>query len=180
MSTKKLRDAIEALRAVSPRLNSITDLANETVRDVERFLNEECSIGIPASLKIDEDVERGIVTFLEYRRVGPRFRIAVVVIREDGEEELFAKPWADCARDEKLKSFNFLPELLAAIAFLAHKQINPVESTTKAIAAAVAALQQSKASTGTTQEVKAQGVTKADSAPRPKNPAADHDAGTPH
>ena len=48
--TKELRDSIEKIRALAPKLNAATDAAQAIVTRVEAFLNDECSIGIPAEV----------------------------------------------------------------------------------------------------------------------------------
>src|SRR5262245_14975669 len=112
MPSKNLRESLETLRKLTPRINAVTDLAAETVREVESFLSDECSAGIPARvLAEDYDPSSEAGLFLEYRRVGSRFRIAVVELAEDGSDE-FEKPWTDCARTLKLKTFRLLPTLL--------------------------------------------------------------------
>jgi hypothetical protein len=138
MSVPTARSAIESLRSLTPRLNAATDLANKTVRDAEEFLNEECSAGIPACVQFRSS-ENGPGYFLEYKRIGQRFRIAVVQATDEGRE-LSVRPWSDCTRDEKLESFKKLPELLARIAKDVETMVNEAESTAKAVAASLAGL----------------------------------------
>ena len=53
-----LPDAIASLRELSPQLNEATDEAAAVVSDVEKFLNEECSIGLPVRVEIaSEDMK---------------------------------------------------------------------------------------------------------------------------
>lgn len=138
-----LRNAIDSLRNLSPRLNKITDEANDIVRDVESFLNEECSIGVTACVNVEYfgDPNEGSSggRYLEYRRVGPRFRIAIVVADENGED-VSVKPWADSPRHEKLDSFKVLPDLIGEIAKKVEESIAAVENTTKSVASTLATL----------------------------------------
>jgi hypothetical protein len=141
-----LRDAIQALRTLSPRLNKVTDEANQIVRDVEAFLNEECSIGVTAVVNFqylghpDDGPCGGL--YLEYRRVGGKFRIAIVESDVDGED-VSVKPWADSPRHEKLDSFKVLPELIREIASKVEESISDTEKTTKEIASTLAPLRKS-------------------------------------
>lgn len=137
-----LRDAMESLRSQSPRLNKITDLANETVREIEAFLNDECSIGVTAVVKMQGDPEGPEGTYLEYRRVGPRFRIAIVESDDDGRDTS-VKAWADCPRAVKLDTFKLLPQLMTSIAQRVEKQIAEAEQTANAAAEIIAELRQS-------------------------------------
>ena len=137
-----LPDAVQSLRSISPRLNAITDRANETVRDVEQFLNDECSIGLPAFTVIsfdNGDEEDYAGTYLGYVRVGPKYRIAVATL-DNASNIQSVKPWTDCSREEKLESFGKLPDLLARIAERAEEQIQTAEKAAKTVADTLAAL----------------------------------------
>lgn len=109
-----LPKAIERLRDSSTLLNRVTDEAANLIKQVEHFLNHECSLGIPASVEIDS---RGTwCEWLEYRRVGPYFRIAVVMGDvEEGPENFSIKPWSECSRKVKLDSIDKIPELINKI-----------------------------------------------------------------
>jgi hypothetical protein len=137
MSEKKLREAVESLRNLTPRLNAVTDLANETVRNVENFLNDQLSLGIPACVLVsaeddDDDDDDPAGTYLEYRRVGPRFRIAVVVTDSLGRDATI-KAWSDCSRTEKLSTFKKLPELLTKLATQVAEDILNAEQAAKEV-----------------------------------------------
>lgn len=127
MPPKELREAVESLRSLAPRLNKITDEANEIVRSVEQFLNEECSVGISAHFRYKDfegTTDGGV--FLEYRRVGQKYRIAIVEA-DDNYRDTSVKPWADSSRQDKLESFPYLPELLRHIAEKVSEQVQKVE-----------------------------------------------------
>ena len=99
--SKKLRKAIDALREVSPRLNDSTTAANEVVERVERFLNDECSIGLPCWIAIakgdtDEDVPGDRHLWLGYDRINGRFCIAIE--RLDAASEASEKAHLDAIR----------------------------------------------------------------------------------
>src|SRR5687768_10043052 len=75
--TADLSAAIAKLRQLSPKLNHVTDEANQVVSMVERFLNEECRIGIPCAVMAWAGDENDDTGFLAYDRHGGRFRIVV-------------------------------------------------------------------------------------------------------
>jgi hypothetical protein len=139
LPAKNLAESIQSLRNSTPRLNSLTDLANNTVQEVEVFLNEECSVGIPACVKVDGDLDSSAGTYLEYRRIGPRFRIAIVESDPDGAD-VSVKPWSDSSRADKLQAFQLLPELLALIAEKVEQEIQKTESAAQSIASILSAL----------------------------------------
>lgn len=115
LTTKnELQTHIELLRKLSLQLNSLSEELNQTVLAVEHFLGVTCSLGISVGALVEADSSEELQTYLEYRRVGGKFRIAVVEIAEQGE--INVRPWSDCPRDEKLKTFAKLPDLLANLA----------------------------------------------------------------
>jgi Lon protease-like protein len=136
---KALRVAVESLRTLSPRLNSITDFANDLVREVEEFLNEECSIGISATVSVARTSDGPEGLYLEYRRVGPRFRVAVVLTDDEGND-ISVKPWSDSSRTDKLGTLPFLPKLLTEIAEEAEGQVARAEKAAQTVASTLAAL----------------------------------------
>src|SRR5215203_6170076 len=109
-----LRKHIDSIRKLSSQLNTLSDELGKTVASVEEFLNVTCSLGIPSSVLVEEDDESHIRIHLCYGRVGGKFRIAVGLVFDDGEEN--TKPWSDCTRDVKIATFKKLPDLLAKIA----------------------------------------------------------------
>lgn len=129
-----LRDKLIALRALAPGLNETTQQMGAIVAAVEKMLDAELSLGIPAETAefdckrlVDDEEGRpvGAVQFLAYGRVNGKFCIHVVeavesvlgmdngVWRRLSTERT---PWASCPRDLKLRSFVRLPELLETIA----------------------------------------------------------------
>lgn len=140
MSSEELRAAVESLRSLAPRLNQVTDDANAIVRDVEHFLNEECSLGVHACVNIKRyDADNDAGEWLEYRRVGPRYRIAFVV-SDEGGNDVSVKAWSDCPRQEKLQSFAVLPALLAKVAASVEAELKKAEDTAKAVSSTLAVL----------------------------------------
>jgi hypothetical protein len=137
--SQELRAAVETLRSSTLRLNKVTDLANETVREIEKFLNEECSVGIHTCVRLGRAGEGHAGTWLEYRRVGPRFRIALVEADPNGED-VSVKAWADSPREEKLESFEHLPALLTKIAERVEQELTRTEITAKTVVDTLAAL----------------------------------------
>ena len=112
-----LLTSIDKLRKSAAVLNQITDRAGETVREVESFLNKECSVGVHAFVRVREstDPESGVAftQWLEYRRVGAKYRIAVVSSHDVDSDNEQVKEWTDSTRDEKLETVVKLPELIA-------------------------------------------------------------------
>ena len=144
--TSELKKQLDALRAIAPRLDAVTDEANRVVAQVEKILVDELHVGVTASTLVatfeagvDEDgaaLER--VEFLVFDRIGGRFRIGVstVVRREDGEgppisDELVA--WPSCTRDQKLRGVADLPALVKHIQESALSLAEAAEKATQAI-----------------------------------------------
>ena len=154
--TMELRKSLDELRTLSPQLNKATDDANRVVQLVEKFLNDECRIGLRSYVTIwtdkpDHEQYLGIDDFagllLGYDRCGSAgFRI-VIQRNEDKEEsegnKYIAKdirPWAESARGDKLKSFPGIPQLLKKIVAEAEQAIASASKTSKAIDEMMAAL----------------------------------------
>lgn len=141
--TVSLRESITSIRKLTPELNAASDQANAVVARVEKFLNDECRVGIPAEIQLKEEIaSRGNQsnsvrrTYLRYARVsGGKFRIAVEFravgtetvgyenwnntpspVDEEFEVQESITPWAECARDVKLSTFPELPQLLSTLA----------------------------------------------------------------
>jgi hypothetical protein len=134
-----LSTSIELLRSASPRLNEATTQAGDVVRRVEDFLNDECKLGVTACVAVVQDDEAEWGTYLEYRRVGGKFRIAVVDSDFRGENET-VKPWSDCSREEKLRSFQHLPQLITKVAEEVQRSIDAVSETGRTVTALMKAL----------------------------------------
>jgi hypothetical protein len=114
---------LSVLRDSAQRLNEISDRAAATVQQLETFLNEECSVGIDVSVLVSketEDLGQGFeaeeLTYLEYHRVGGRYRIAVLVeTRAPYGDDNTVTPWVECKRDVKIETVKKLPELLSEL-----------------------------------------------------------------
>ncbi len=128
-----LPDAIEKVRKSAAVLNQITNKAQLTVAEVEEFLDRECSAGVHACVQFSEESEGDAVRtwWLEYRRVGQRFRIAVVSSLDVDPESENVRPWSDCPRDLKLESLQKLPKLITEIARRLDDTITKAEKSTK-------------------------------------------------
>ncbi|HJZ57715.1 MAG TPA: hypothetical protein VKE74_22340 [Gemmataceae bacterium] len=132
--------AIERLRTSTQRLNTICDTAAQTIRNTEAFL-EHLHVGISAWVKvkaIPEDEEGREVTevLLGYERHrSGNFRIVVtytpswVACRDD----VTVRPWSECSRDDKLESFEKLPELLVELAKRVDERTAKAEQTVSAV-----------------------------------------------
>lgn len=140
--TESLSTSISKLRKSTARLNQITDQASDTVRELEEFLNRECSVGIHAFVKV-KDVDNGDFTFsqwLEYRRVGQKYRIAVVWGSDIDPEEESVKAWSDCSRDEKLEAVAKLPDLIEVIAEKVNEKVESAQAAAGTAQAVLKAL----------------------------------------
>jgi hypothetical protein len=160
--TDELKTAIEALKAVSPKLNKKTDEIDALVQRVESFLNEECSIGIEQSVFFDRDeIEKGeLERYLKYTRCSGGYRLAISEctyeydLDEDGsriqtgyagiyEKRLVneeVKPWSECGRALKLRAFPSLPQLIAQIAKKANDYLESTEKATETVKQVLRAL----------------------------------------
>jgi len=127
----RLAEAIGRLHSSSARLNQLTDEANTTVKEVEDFLNKECSAGIFASVIVSE-TDFGSES-LEYRRVGQRYRIAIVWREFDNEMDPAVKPWSECSRDEKIETIERLPALIIEVAKRLDEKILDAEKAVVAV-----------------------------------------------
>lgn len=135
-----LSNAAGKLRESAARLNRLTDEAGVMVKRVEEFLGEECSVGIRAFVNIRQGSESGEESqWLEYRRVGSRFRIAVVWGCNDdpGPENEIVKPWSDCSREDKLATIKKLPDLISEVAKKLDRNIAEAETTMKSVSNAL-------------------------------------------
>jgi len=111
---------LRAVHDAAKRLNEITDRAAESVKTVEKYLAEECKVGVEAAVTVESgvDEDNGVSwwTELKFCRIGQRFRIAVVEGHNvDGPPEETTTPWSDCRREMKLKTIKVLPQLLDAV-----------------------------------------------------------------
>ena len=139
---QELNRAMAELRDSTKRLNAITDNANALVRDVEEFLNKECSVGVYASVIVSSTThEEHDVTFytsLSYARVNGKYRIAIENGRDDDPEPAI-RAWAECTRDEKLEALAKLPWLILEIAKIMQAATARAEETVSTVAASMAA-----------------------------------------
>lgn len=152
--TEELRTAIKRIREFSLKLNASTDEASHGIRQVELFLNEECSIGIPASIVYrDVSISKETTEFfaLVYDRLNGKFQFLVRVEHEiktqdtHGFAETVLKKiretaWTQCPRHEKLESFKVLPDLLKEIRDLAAKAIEQTGKSAEALAQVLVAM----------------------------------------
>jgi hypothetical protein len=149
--TDELRQKVERLRALAPKLNAATEEAGRIVQAVETLLSEELSLGVSAmsswfdrvALDTDEDgTERQLVSYLTYCRYAGQYRICVNHVTEvaggryvgdfDFHSEEYV-PWSSCPREVKLGSYAKLPELLDSIAEETAKLTDKAEETTATV-----------------------------------------------
>jgi hypothetical protein len=157
--TEELRAQMEALRAIAPRLNGATNQAAAAIKAADDFL-AELSLGVPAvsgpyeerSAVDPDDASTGkdmVFSYLAYGRLGVTGRYGIHVVRRTerpvvdswgnieswetiGED---AQPWSTCPRDEKLKAFAKLPNLLGNIADAAKVLTEKAEETSALVGA---------------------------------------------
>ena len=152
--TKELKAHVERIRKLSPKLNETTDQAARIVEQVEKFLGDECSVGISASAGF----KRGTViaddeyirswSALVYERISGKFRIGVAVetYRVDDRDEFVSDisrevtVWSSADRETKLAAFEKLPDLLEEIADKAEKATVNVAGAAKSAEAVLKAL----------------------------------------
>ena len=131
----KTREALAQLKVLSVQLNEATDAAGKTVSRVERFLNEECSIGTWAYVdrapdKDDERPDKRRV-IIGYDRVEGQYRIVAQMKEPDEPRE--CRPWVNCDRETKLQTFIMLPGLLHTIAEEGTALCRHLEETNKVV-----------------------------------------------
>ncbi|MEW4570102.1 hypothetical protein AB1L88_19730 [Tautonia sp. JC769] len=138
--TEPLRQQIARLRELAPELNEVTDKATRLVGVVEKFLNEELSLGIPCRVTVsdswDPSDELRHCKDLHYGRFEGKFRLYVAeyTIYHDGEGDNYKEtPWSSCPRDLKLASFQKIPDLLADLTKKVEQAIKETEGTGKTI-----------------------------------------------
>ena len=138
MSMNDLGQAIGKLRALSPQLNAAVEEADRVVRLVERFLAEECGLGVEAEIPLHYNDKGKAVTLLRYASVNGAFRIAVT--HTDGSTHFVTRPWCDCDRNQRLVSFTALPKLLIAVAKSVEQQIASTTNTAGTVGQIISAL----------------------------------------
>ena len=138
--TDELRRSIDRIRELSPNLNAATDDANRVVLAVEKFLNDECRLGLPATVTVRtrQLPHPGMISSescvtLEYRRVDGKFRIAIGE-KDDNlagppDERWIYDAWQDRPRSDKLETFPHLPELLEELAKKVEASIEKTQET---------------------------------------------------
>jgi len=135
-----LRQAVNKLRALAPQLNNAVDEANRVVAVVERFLAQECHLGVEADIPVTYNDKGKATLLLKYGPVEGSYRIALT--HSDGESRFVTHPWANCDRSEKLTSFAVLPRLLMAVAKAVETQIASTTATVTTVTQIMSALAQ--------------------------------------
>jgi hypothetical protein len=135
-----LRQAVNNLRALAPQLNNAVEEANRVVAVVERFLAQECQLGVEADVPVSYNEKGKAVLLMRYGAFEGGFRI--VLTHSDGDSRFVTCPWAQCNRSEKLKSFPALPKLLMAVAKAVEAQIDSTSVTVTTVTQIMSALAQ--------------------------------------
>lgn len=149
---------MEALRAIAPRLNGATDQAASAIKAADDFL-ADLSLGVPALSGPYEERSAAdpadpatakdmAFSYLAYGRLGVsgRYSIHVTerterpVVNTWGNIESWepigevSHAWSSCPRDQKLKAFAKLPNLLGNIAEEAKILTEKAEETSSLVA----------------------------------------------
>ena len=143
ISSKKTQTPLPTmakLKANSNRLNRLTDVAADTVKEVEKFLTTECSIGFNAHIKVKEIHGTSISRYLEYTRIGSHYRIAVVESYTTDGEVVSEKAWSDCSREIKMETIVKLPELIQKITDKVESDISQAEAAEVSVIKALSLL----------------------------------------
>src|ERR1700691_3613317 len=93
-----LSQAINKLRSLSPQLNAAVIEADRVVSLVERFLVQECGLGVEAEVPLHYNDKGKAVTLLRYASFNGTFRIAVT--HTDGSTHFVTRPWSECDRNQ--------------------------------------------------------------------------------
>jgi len=133
-----LSQAINKLRSLSPQLNAAVIEADRVVSLVERFLVQECGLGVEAEVPLHYNDKGKAVTLLRYASFNGSFRIAVT--HTDGSTHFVTRPWSECDRNQRMISFAALPKLLIAVAKSVEHQIASTTSTAGTVGQIINAL----------------------------------------
>ena len=135
-----LRQAVNKLRALAPQLNSAVEEATRVVQVVERFLAQECQLGVEADIPVTYNDKGKAVLMMRYGPVDGAYHIALT--HSDGDARFVTCPWLKCDRAEKLASFPALPKLLMAVAKAVEQQITSTSATVATVSQIMSALAQ--------------------------------------
>jgi hypothetical protein len=157
--TLELQNSIQNIRGLAPKLNKATDEAARVVAVVEKFLGEECGVGIEVRHHVrgEDGLDDGL--WLEYKRHNGKFRLVVTetFVRRDhngepiednaaDQPDVFQRDsksvaWTEAGRGEKLASFAALPDLLNHLARDMQDSVDSVVAVSTAVEQLGGALQ---------------------------------------
>jgi hypothetical protein len=146
-----LRTNLARLKALMIQANRLADEGAKTVREIETALGET---PIAAEVFVDRhhtSPKASEETILAFKRIGGKFRIAIVKARRteftnseglvESATAIFGEtPWLECSRDDKLATFPKLLELLIEIGKNAEKAIVAMQEAQPAVKAALESL----------------------------------------
>jgi hypothetical protein len=148
-----MKDSLQRLRDLSPKVNKTCDEATKVVREVEKFLTDS-KVTVPAEVVVQAvqvSPKKRELTTLCFGRLDSSFRIAVK--REEETEFVDGRnmvdyaikttdetPWLECPRDLKLSTFPKLPELLKNIGEEVEKSLKNAEDAMPEIEKVLASL----------------------------------------
>ena len=109
------------IRELAPQINAATDEANAAVMRAEKFLSDECGVGIPVSVVVGE---RDSGMSLIYERIDGKYRIG---LRLATTLNVSVISWPDCECRHRVWAIGYLPELLQQIAERMGKAVEVME-----------------------------------------------------
>jgi ABC-type transporter Mla subunit MlaD len=136
--TGVLKQAMDQLRSVSRQLNEATDEATRLIVRVERFLDQECSLGIPAGVILSETQQEGGPrkrVELKYGRLDRSFGLSITTKTLVGDVvvDRTAVPLAQAPREERLRAVAELPTLLTKLAQKATDLATKAQASSQAV-----------------------------------------------
>ena len=123
--TASLSGSLRDLRESTTILNNLTENATQTIQEVERFIGDDCQLGIEARIPIGDygnaSVEMVYTRYTSAWRIALRFGNDAGIVSE--------KPWTDCSRDLKIWSIEHLPTLVMHLETLVAERIAAAEES---------------------------------------------------
>ena len=118
-----MSERLSRIRESATLLNELCDQGAESVRALEEFLANECSVGVECQVNVWREEEfneygsayRCDYCELCYGRFGTKFRVFLKWTSSDDRGDGNTKAWAECTRADKLKSLPLLADLVEAI-----------------------------------------------------------------
>ena len=138
-----LADAMGKLRQLSGRLNRASDEATAAVRAVEKFLVEECKVGVYANAIFStETFGSGFTAYesLVFCKIAGKWRIGVEYSNDLDNESGEITAWDECPRDVKLQAIPSLPDLIAKVIAVLEDRASAAEESARVTTQVIASL----------------------------------------